>query len=63
LYYVYCRFHTYNGGRASETVPAGVQFSEDELYARPHEVGQPKVFKNVQPSSENSFCGLVIASS
>ena len=44
-YYVWIcsRFHTYNAVRASESVPAGVQFSEDELYARPHEVGQPKV--------------------
>lgn len=37
------RFHTYNAVRTSETVPTGVQFSEDELYARPPEVGQPKV--------------------
>ncbi|NXR06729.1 USP9X hydrolase, partial [Semnornis frantzii] len=31
----HCKFHLYNGTRPSETVPAGVQLAEDELYARP----------------------------
>lgn len=39
----HCKFHLYNGTRPSETVPAGVQLAEDELYARPPDPRSPKV--------------------
>uniref|UniRef100_A0AAR2LFU1 ubiquitinyl hydrolase 1 n=1 Tax=Pygocentrus nattereri TaxID=42514 RepID=A0AAR2LFU1_PYGNA len=38
----HCKFHIYNGTRPSETVPAGVQLAEDELYARPPDPRSPK---------------------
>ncbi|KAJ6667612.1 hypothetical protein lerEdw1_016733 [Lerista edwardsae] len=38
----HCKFHLYNGTRPSETVPAGVQLAEDELYARPPDPRSPK---------------------
>nr|XP_033805269.1 probable ubiquitin carboxyl-terminal hydrolase FAF-X isoform X2 [Geotrypetes seraphini] len=38
----HCKFHIYNGTRPSETVPAGVQLGEDELYARPPDPRSPK---------------------
>lgn len=39
----HCKFHIYNGTRPSETVPAGVQLAEDELFARPSDPRSPKV--------------------
>lgn len=39
----HCKFHIYNGTRPSETVPAGVQLAEDELFARPPDPRSPKV--------------------
>ncbi|XP_013915738.1 PREDICTED: probable ubiquitin carboxyl-terminal hydrolase FAF-X [Thamnophis sirtalis] len=38
----HCKFHLYNGTRPSETVPAGAQLAEDELYARPPDPRSPK---------------------
>ncbi|KAJ8282529.1 hypothetical protein COCON_G00050480 [Conger conger] len=38
----HCKFHIYNGTRPSETVPAGVQLAEDELFARPPDPRSPK---------------------
>ncbi|XP_061081564.1 probable ubiquitin carboxyl-terminal hydrolase FAF-X isoform X1 [Conger conger] len=38
----HCKFHIYNGTRPSETVPAGVQLGEDELFARPPDPRSPK---------------------
>ncbi|KAM8857951.1 ubiquitin carboxyl-terminal hydrolase 9X isoform 6-T8 [Synchiropus picturatus] len=37
-----CKFHIYNGTRPSETVPAGTQLADDELYARPPDPRSPK---------------------
>ncbi len=37
------RFHCYNGTRPSESVPAGSQLADDELFARPPDVRTPKV--------------------
>lgn len=39
----HCKFHIYNGTRPSETVPAGAQLADDELYARPPDPRSPKV--------------------
>lgn len=39
----HCKFHIYNGTRPSETVPAGAQLPDDELYARPPDPRSPKV--------------------
>lgn len=44
----HCKFHLYNGTRPSETVPAGVQLAEDELYARPPDPRSPKVWEPFQ---------------
>lgn len=41
----HCKFHIYNGTRPSETVPAGAQLTDDELYARPPDPRSPKVKK------------------
>ncbi|KTF96885.1 hypothetical protein cypCar_00000747, partial [Cyprinus carpio] len=38
----HCKFHIYNGTRPSESVPAGVQLAEDELFARPPDPRSPK---------------------
>uniref|UniRef100_A0A671TF05 ubiquitinyl hydrolase 1 n=1 Tax=Sinocyclocheilus anshuiensis TaxID=1608454 RepID=A0A671TF05_9TELE len=38
----HCKFHIYNGTRPSETMPAGVQLAEDELFARPPDPRSPK---------------------
>ncbi|XP_076857712.1 ubiquitin carboxyl-terminal hydrolase 9X isoform X9 [Brachyhypopomus gauderio] len=38
----HCKFHIYNGTRPSETVPAGVQLADDELFARPPDPRSPK---------------------
>ncbi|KAG2456363.1 USP9X hydrolase, partial [Polypterus senegalus] len=38
----HCKFHIYNGTRPSETVPAGAQLAEDELFARPPDPRSPK---------------------
>lgn len=38
----HCKFHIYNSSRPSETVPAGTQLAEDELYARPPDPRSPK---------------------
>ncbi|KAM4560871.1 ubiquitin carboxyl-terminal hydrolase 9X isoform 4-T4 [Fundulus diaphanus] len=38
----HCKFHIYNGTRPSETVPAGAQLADDELYARPPDPRSPK---------------------
>lgn len=48
----HCKFHIYNGTRPSETVPAGAQLTDDELYARPPDPRSPKV--NASPESEQS---------
>lgn len=47
----HCKFHIYNGTRPSETVPAGAQLTDDELYARPPDPRSPKV--NGTPSPLN----------
>lgn len=39
----HCKFHIYNGTRPSETVPAGAQLTDDELFARPPDPRSPKV--------------------
>uniref|UniRef100_A0A672P7L3 ubiquitinyl hydrolase 1 n=1 Tax=Sinocyclocheilus grahami TaxID=75366 RepID=A0A672P7L3_SINGR len=38
----HCKFHIYNGTRPSESVPAGVQLADDELFARPPDPRSPK---------------------
>ncbi|KAG9485627.1 hypothetical protein GDO78_008621 [Eleutherodactylus coqui] len=38
----HCKFHIYNATRPSETVPAGVQLAEDELFARPLDPRSPR---------------------
>ncbi|KAK7882341.1 hypothetical protein WMY93_028515 [Mugilogobius chulae] len=38
----HCKFHIYNGTRPSESVPAGAQLADDELYARPPDPRSPK---------------------
>ncbi|XP_061917685.1 probable ubiquitin carboxyl-terminal hydrolase FAF-X isoform X1 [Entelurus aequoreus] len=38
----HCKFHIYNGTRPSETVPAGGQLADDDLYARPPDPRSPK---------------------
>ncbi|XP_067668544.1 ubiquitin carboxyl-terminal hydrolase 9X-like [Haliotis asinina] len=37
-----CKFHTYNGTRPSESVPAGTQPSEESLFARPPDPRTPR---------------------
>ena len=37
------RFHTYNGTRQSESVPAGATVPDDALYARPPDPRTPRV--------------------
>lgn len=39
----HCKFHIYNGTRPSESVPAGPQLADDELFACPPDVRSPKV--------------------
>lgn len=39
----HCKFHIYNGTRPSESVPAGAQLADDELFARPPDPRSPKV--------------------
>uniref|UniRef100_A0A673JQ69 ubiquitinyl hydrolase 1 n=1 Tax=Sinocyclocheilus rhinocerous TaxID=307959 RepID=A0A673JQ69_9TELE len=46
----HCKFHIYNGTRPSESVPAGAQLADDELFARPPDPRSPKV--------QNCFCIL-----
>ncbi|XP_053083670.1 probable ubiquitin carboxyl-terminal hydrolase FAF-X isoform X1 [Pangasianodon hypophthalmus] len=38
----HCKFHIYNGTRPSESVPAGPQLADDELFARPPDPRSPK---------------------
>ncbi|XP_056292228.1 probable ubiquitin carboxyl-terminal hydrolase FAF-X isoform X2 [Pseudoliparis swirei] len=38
----HCKFHIYNGTRPSETIPAGAQLADDELFARPPDPRSPK---------------------
>ncbi|KAI5108937.1 putative ubiquitin carboxyl-terminal hydrolase FAF-X isoform X3, partial [Silurus meridionalis] len=38
----HCKFHIYNGTRPSESVPAGLQLADDELFARPPDPRSPK---------------------
>ncbi|XP_060775080.1 probable ubiquitin carboxyl-terminal hydrolase FAF-X isoform X3 [Neoarius graeffei] len=38
----YCKFHIYNGTRPSESIPAGPQLADDELFARPPDPRSPK---------------------
>ncbi|XP_017336947.1 probable ubiquitin carboxyl-terminal hydrolase FAF-X isoform X3 [Ictalurus punctatus] len=38
----HCKFHIYNGTRPSESVPAGPQLADDELFACPPDVRSPK---------------------
>ncbi|KAK3574940.1 hypothetical protein QTP86_019804 [Hemibagrus guttatus] len=38
----HCKFHIYNGTRPSESIPAGPQLAEDELFARPPDPRSPK---------------------
>ncbi|XP_019715781.1 ubiquitin carboxyl-terminal hydrolase 9X isoform X3 [Hippocampus comes] len=38
----HCKFHIYNGTRPSETVPAGAQLADDDLFARPPDPRSPK---------------------
>lgn len=47
----HCKFHIYNGTRPSESVPAGAQLADDELFARPPDPRSPKV---------NSGCKMII---
>ncbi|XP_041351568.1 probable ubiquitin carboxyl-terminal hydrolase FAF-X isoform X2 [Gigantopelta aegis] len=37
-----CKFHTYNGTRQSETVPAGTQISDETIFARPPDPRTPR---------------------
>ncbi|GBN83734.1 putative ubiquitin carboxyl-terminal hydrolase FAF-X [Araneus ventricosus] len=37
-----CRFHTFNGTKPSESVPAGSQSPDDAIFARPSDLGTPK---------------------
>lgn len=39
----HCKFHIYNGTRPSESIPAGPQLADDELFARPPDPRSPKV--------------------
>lgn len=62
----HCKFHIYNGTRPSETVPAGAQLADDELFARPPDPRSPKVkdlLKNYHLIFShnflfNGFCGV-----
>ena len=47
----HCKFHIYNGTRPSETVPAGAQLADDELFARPPDPRSPKVSHLFNPLS------------
>ncbi|XP_058260184.1 probable ubiquitin carboxyl-terminal hydrolase FAF-X isoform X2 [Hemibagrus wyckioides] len=38
----HCKFHIYNGTRPSESIPAGPQLADDELFARPPDPRSPK---------------------
>ncbi|XP_057193293.1 probable ubiquitin carboxyl-terminal hydrolase FAF-X isoform X1 [Triplophysa rosa] len=38
----HCKFHIYNGTRPSESVPAGAQLEDNELFARPPDLRSPK---------------------
>lgn len=38
----HCKFHIYNGTRPSESIPAGAQLADDELFARPPDPRSPK---------------------
>jgi hypothetical protein len=50
----HCKFHIYNGTRPSETVPAGAQLADDELFARPPDPRSPKVSHPRDPSDPHS---------
>lgn len=50
----HCKFHIYNGTRPSETVPAGAQLPDDELFARPPDPRSPKVNFKSNLNSVNS---------
>lgn len=57
----HCKFHIYNGTRPSETVPAGVQLAEDELFARPPDPRSPKVRhcqRNTAVQTSSGFCSF-----
>lgn len=57
----HCKFHIYNGTRPSETVPAGAQLTDDELYARPPDPRSPKVKASpLIRSRQKSFLVLFI---
>lgn len=47
----HCKFHIYNGTRPSESVPAGAQLEDDELFARSPDPRSPKVLL-LNPSCE-----------
>ncbi|XP_073726699.1 ubiquitin carboxyl-terminal hydrolase 9X-like isoform X2 [Misgurnus anguillicaudatus] len=38
----HCKFHIYNGTRPSESIPAGTQLTDDELFARSPDPRSPK---------------------
>ncbi|KAK3094503.1 hypothetical protein FSP39_002606 [Pinctada imbricata] len=38
----HCKFHTFNGGRQSESVPTGTTLADDELFARPPDPRMPR---------------------
>lgn len=57
----HCKFHIYNGTRPSETVPAGAQLTDDELYARPPDPRSPKVNAPApNPSRQKSWLVVFI---
>ena len=43
LFFSISRFHTYNGTRQSESVPAGATLADDALFARPPDPRTPRV--------------------
>lgn len=52
----HCKFHIYNGTRPSESVPAGAQLPDDELYARPPDPRSPKVKHNDSKDGNSTYC-------
>ncbi|XP_060591415.1 probable ubiquitin carboxyl-terminal hydrolase FAF-X, partial [Ruditapes philippinarum] len=42
IFHPQCKFHTYNGTRTSETVPAGATIADDALFARPPDPRTPR---------------------
>ena len=43
IYFSFFRFNCYNIARSSELVPSGAQLPDDELFARPPDLRNPRV--------------------